>query len=146
MICSFCVFLILVLLYFCCFGADWAVMAVLKMFAILLKYFWRVFLCFIEKKNQIECLLITFLCPHKRVDDHKTEEIVNFYFKLAFPTGRDKGTEVPSMSRDNGTSSKSCHGMGRDATGFFTGCPVPGQKSLLILYILHYLFFYDFLF
>ena len=31
-------------------------------------------------------------------------------------TFRDKETEVPSLSRDNGTSSKSCHGTGRDET------------------------------
>ena len=41
--------------------------------------------------------------------------------ELGFPTGRDsatfrdKGTEVPSLSRDKGTTSKSCHGTGRDS-------------------------------
>jgi hypothetical protein len=57
--------------------------------------------------------------------------------ELGFPTGRDsatfrdKGTEVPSLSRDktdNGTSSKSCQGTGRDA-----GWDVPDFDSLSCL-------------
>ena len=47
---------------------------------------------------------------------------------LGFPTGQhsatfwDKGTEVPSLSRDKGTTSKSCHGTGRAGTT----CQNPG--------------------
>ena len=36
--------------------------------------------------------------------------------EIGFPMGRDKGKEFPSLSRDNGTSSKSCHGTGRAGT------------------------------
>ena len=42
------------------------------------------------------------------------------WFTLEFPMGRDsatfrdKGTEISSLSLDNGTSSKFCHGTGRD--------------------------------
>ena len=59
--------------------------------------------------------------------------------KLGFPKGRDsatfrdKGTEVPSLSRDNGTSSKSCHRMGRAGTA----CQNPG-RDVGLLY--HYFF------
>ena len=43
------------------------------------------------------------------------------------PGQRDIGTEVPSLSRDKGTSSKSCHGTGR--AGIFWDCPVPGRPA-----------------
>ena len=38
--------------------------------------------------------------------------------EVGFPMGRDKGKEFPSLSRDNGTSSKSCHGTGRAETAY----------------------------
>ena len=69
-------------------------------------------------------------------------------YTVAFPMGQDsatlwdKGTEVPSLSRDNGTSSKSCHRIGqagrdnlsKSGTGHKTGqslffCQYPGQDT-----------------
>jgi hypothetical protein len=51
--------------------------------------------------------------------------------KLAFPTGRDsasfwdKGTEVPSLPQDKGTTGQAQNlATGWDGTKFFTGCPV----------------------
>ena len=51
---------------------------------------------------------------------------------LAFPTGRDsatfrdKGTEVPSLSRDKGTTGQAQNlATGRD--GILTACPVPSR-------------------
>ena len=52
--------------------------------------------------------------------------------KLAFPMGRDgatfrdKGTEIPSLSR---TSSKSCHGTGRDFDSLFLSRDVPQDRN-----------------
>ena len=48
-----------------------------------------------------------------------------WYLKLGFPTGRDSatfrdnGTEVPLLSRDNGTTGQAQNlATGRDGTGF----------------------------
>jgi hypothetical protein len=53
-------------------------------------------------------------------------------FGIAFPTGRDsatfpdKGTEIPSLSRDKGTAGQAQNlATGRD--GILTACPVPGR-------------------
>ena len=55
-------------------------------------------------------------------------------FDLAFPTGcesatfRDKGTEVPSLSRDKGTTGQAQNlATGRD--GILTACPVPSRGT-----------------
>ena len=51
--------------------------------------------------------------------------ILGTEFKLAFPTGRDgatfrdKGTDIPSLSRDKGTTGQAQNlATGRDGTGF----------------------------
>ena len=65
--------------------------------------------------------------------------------KLAFPMGRDsatfrdKGTEIPSLSRDKGTTGQAQNlATGRD--GILTACPVPSRdvprdKQLSIFHI-----------
>ena len=72
------------------------------------------------------------LCSTARPRDMRPLEVWSPYYGLAFPTGRDSatfrdiGTEVSLLSRDkgtNGTSSKSCHGTGRDSLSKSgTGC------------------------
>jgi hypothetical protein len=47
-------------------------------------------------------------------------------------TIRDKGTEVPSLSRDIGTAQNLA--MGQDGTGFLTGCPVLDIAFIKLLY------------
>ena len=59
-------------------------------------------------------------------------------FGLAFPTGRDsatfrdKGTEIPTLSRDKGTTGQAQNlATGRDGPGFFEAVPsrdVPRDK------------------
>ena len=55
-------------------------------------------------------------------------------YQLAFPTGRDsatfrdKGTEIPSLSRDKGTTGQAQNlATGRDGTGFWQ--PVPSRPG-----------------
>ena len=42
-------------------------------------------------------------------------------------TFRDSGIDKTVLSRDKGTSTKSCHGAGRGR--ILTGCPVPGRPT-----------------
>jgi hypothetical protein len=58
----------------------------------------------------------------------------NTHIIVVFATGRDsatfrdKGTEVPTLSRDKGTTGQAQNlATGRDGTGFVTGCPVPSR-------------------
>jgi hypothetical protein len=65
---------------------------------------------------------IFFVKNHPNLSKKNSKKSINYQFRLGFPTGRDtatfwdNGTEVSLLSRDNGTSSKSCHGTGRAGT------------------------------
>ena len=45
-----------------------------------------------------------------------------------FSGQRDRSSFIVPGQRDNGTSSKSCHGAGRDGIFYWLSCPVPGHN------------------
>ena len=61
-------------------------------------------------------LQITFLILKCNFKSRNRNEF-GFPTRQNSATFQDKGTEVPSLSQDKRTSSKSCQGMGRDGLG-----------------------------
>ena len=77
------------------------------------------------------------ICTAKFMEKHPYITSANFWILSdpGFPTGWDratfwdKGTEVPSLSWDKGTTGQAQNlATGRDRTGFFTGCPIPWKR------------------
>ena len=70
--------------------------------------------------------MYSIICQNILISDGGGDQLSSNRCILGFPTGRDsatfrdKGTEILSLSRDNGTSSKSCHGTGRDFDNLYS--------------------------